>query len=57
MPAPDQGTEGFPPIRGNMYHNWSNLRASLLVDSYASAINMVASRWHGLLAEEEADGT
>lgn len=48
---------GFLPSEMTCIHNWSNLRASLLVDSYASTINMVASRWHGILAEEEADGS
>lgn len=44
----------FLPSEVTRIHNWSNLCALLLVDSYASAISMVASRWHGLLAEEGA---
>ena len=48
---------GFLLSEMTCIHNWSNLCASVLVDSYASAIHMVASRWHGLLAEEEPDGT
>lgn len=37
-------------------HNQSNLCASLLVESYASAINKVSFRWHRLLAVEKPDG-
>lgn len=48
---------GSLPLGITHVHKWNNLRASLLIDSCASAINMVASRWHGLLAEEQAGGT